>query len=305
MTPPGFHRSTRGRFVPMMKGMKKLLALAAAATLFAACGTEEAALPPLQNPRSALIHAMTSAYEAGTMHEEFEMTVSAGGEDLSFSGEADVDTENQRASMSMDLGMVGGTMDMIMDRGVIYLRSDVLPIADTEWVSFDAAAIDPAAASQFGGFGGSMDPSAYAALFAGAVHVAERGTEEINGVETTHYVGTIDLAKAIEGFADTFTEDVDRKTAKQLEAAFGQLEDLGLGRIPFEAWIDAHGLLRRESLAMDFGALIPGAGDASMEMTVDFSDFGEPIEIEIPKPSEVTDVTGELADQAGSSGAYG
>jgi hypothetical protein len=284
--------------------MKKLLALAAVATLLAACGGEDASLPPLQNPRAALLDAMTAVYEAGTMHEEFEMTISAQGEELSFRGEADVDTERQRASMSMDLGMVGGSMDMIMDRGVIYLRSDVMPLADTEWVSFDAAKIDPAAASQFGGFGGSMDPSAYAALFAGAVHVAERGTEEIDGVETTHYVGTIDLAKAIEGFSETFRKDVDRKTAKQLEAAFGQLEDLGMGSIPFEAWIDAAGLLRRERLSMDFGGLIPGAEDAAMEMTVDFSDFGKPIDIELPKPSQVTDVTRELA-RAGGSGAYG
>ena len=58
---------------------------------------------------------------------------------------------------------------------------------------------------------------------------------------------------------------------------------------------------------MDFGDLVPGAEEARMEMTVNFSDFGEPVDIEIPRPSEVTDVTETLAAAgAGSgSGAYG
>jgi hypothetical protein len=46
-----------------------------------------------------------------------------------------------------------------------------------------------------------------------------------------------------------------------------------------------------------------------MDMTVDLSDFGEPVDIEIPRRSEVTDMTETLAGAgagAGSgSGAYG
>jgi hypothetical protein len=56
---------------------------------------------------------------------------------------------------------------------------------------------------------------------------------------------------------------------------------------------------------MDFGKLVPGAEDASMEMTVDFSDFGKPVHITIPDPSEVTDMTGALGDAGSGSGAYG
>ena len=88
-----------------------------------------------------------------------------------------------------------------------------------------------------------------------------------------------------------------RQTRKQLEAAVEQFESLGIDeKIPFEIWIDEEGLPRRQRITMDFGDLVPGAEDASMEMTVDFSDFGEAGRHRDPDRSEVTDVTDALAD---------
>ena len=105
-------------------------------------------------------------------------------------------------------------------------------------------------------------------------------------------------------------EDVDPATKEQLEAAVKQFEALGIDeKIPFEIWIDEEGLPRRQSITMDFGDLVPGAGDASLEMTVDYSAFGEPVHVQIPKRSEVTDVTdlmgGAASEDDSGSGAYG
>jgi hypothetical protein len=103
-------------------------------------------------------------------------------------------------------------------------------------------------------------------------------------------------------------EHADAVTKEQLKAAVKQFESLGIDeKIPFEIWIGAEGLPRRQRITMDFGKLVPGADEASMEMTVDFSDFGKPVDIDIPPPSEVTDMTDAMAD-AGSgagSGPYG
>jgi hypothetical protein len=289
--------------------MKKLLiGLAVVALALSACGKEpdRGGLPDVANPREALLNAMASAYDAGTMHEEFTMSMTAGSESFTFSGQADVDSRRQRASMSMDLGMLGGSMDMIVDGGTIYLRSPMFSDVGTDWVSFDAEALGAASGSSLGELGtGSMDPSAYAALFAGAVHVAERGTEEVGGVTTTHYVGTIDLAKAIGGIDEVIGKDAGRDLVKQLREAMDQLGGMGLDRIPFEAWIDGAGLLRRERITMDLGSMIPGAGDASMDMTADFSRYGEPVHIEIPEKSEVTDMTDAMAGLDPASGGSG
>jgi len=84
------------------------------------------------------------------------------------------------------------------------------------------------------------------------------------------------------------------------------IEALGIGeKIPFEIWIDGQGLPRRQRISMDFGDLVPGTEGASMDMTIDLSDFGEPVDIKVPRRSEVTDMTETLAGAGAGSGAYG
>jgi hypothetical protein len=285
---------------------RSFASLVVSAVLLAAC----ADAPAPVNPRDAVLNAMKAVYEMGTLHQELEMSIAAAGEDLSFSGESDVDNVRKRIDMTMDMGMLGGEMQILMDGGVIYMRSPVFEDVGTEWVSMDPSKMDPAAAAQFGGFGmGTTDPSAYIGLFAGVFDVKASGEQQLDGISTTHYVGTIDLAKVLEGFSDVVGEDVDAATKKQLEMAVKQFSVLGIDKkIPFEIWIDDDGLPRRQRITMDFGDLVPGTEEASMEMTVNFSDFGGPVDIEIPRPSEVTDMTETLAEAgnaSGSSGAYG
>jgi len=277
--------------------MKKLLLVLTSLSVLAACADGPAPV----SPRDAVLDAMLAVYEAGSLHQELEMSVTADGQSFSFTGEADVDNRNKRIDMTMDLGILGGEMQIVMDDGIVYMRSPAFQDAPTEWISLDPSKIDPAVAAQFGGFGaGTTDPSAYAGLFAGVFDVKASGERELRGIPTTHYVGTIDLAKVLEGFSDVVGEDVDAATREQLEAAVEQFESLGIDeKIPFEIWIDEEGFPRRQRITMDFGDLVPGAGEASMEMTVDYSAFGEPVEVELPKPSEVTDVS----DHMGGAGA--
>jgi hypothetical protein len=261
------------------------------------------------SPRDAVLDAMTAVYEAGSYHQRLRMSMSADGQSFSITAEADVDNATQRAAMTMDLGLLGGEMEMVMDDGVIYMRSPAFEDAPTAWVSLDPAKMDPEAAAQFGGFGaGTTDPSAYAGLFAGVFDVKASGEADIDGIATTRYTGTIDLQKVLEGFAEVVGEDADAETRKQLEATVEQFEALGIDeKIPFQIWIDDEGLPRRQRITMDFGDLVPGAGEARMEMTVDYSAFGEPVAVEIPKASEVTDVTKMMTDagMGEESGVYG
>ena len=286
--------------------MKRSLLALTALSVLASCA--EGGTPV--SPRDAVLDAMTAVYEAGSYHQELRMSMSAEGQSFSITAEADVDNATKQAAMTMDLGMMGGEMEMVMDDGVIYMRSPAFEGAPTPWVSLDPSKMDPAAAGQFGGFGaGTTDPSAYAGLFAGVFDVKASGEADIDGIATTRYTGTIDLQKVLEGFADVVGEDADAKTTEQLEAAVEQFEALGIeGKIPFQIWIDEEGLPRRQRITMDFGDLVPGTGDAEMEMTVDYSAFGEPVDVELPKASEVTDVTKMMSDAGAAgekSGAYG
>ena len=257
-----------------------------------------------------MLDAISAVYDAGSYHQELNMSMSAEGMEYSITAEADVDSATQDVAMTMDLGMLGGEMEMVVHDEVIYMRSPAFEgVAPTPWVSMDPAKMDPAAAAQFGGFGaGTTDPSAYAGLFAGVFDVRASGEADIGGVATTHYVGTIDLAKVLEGFSDVVGEDVDAATKEQLEAAVKQFEALGIEeKIPFELWIDDEGLPRRQRVTMDFGDLVPGTEEAFLKMTVDYSAFGEPVHVQVPKASQVTDITDMMGDMAADerSGAYG
>jgi hypothetical protein len=281
--------------------MKKLLLALAALTVLASCA--EGGGPPV-SPRDAVLDAITAVFEAGSYHQELRMSMSADGTDFSITAEADVDNSTQQAAMTVDMGFLGGEMEMILDDGVVYMRSPVFEDAPTPWISMDPAKMDPAAAGQFGGFGaGTTDPSAYAGLFAGVFDVSASGEADIDGVATTRYVGTIDLKKVLEGFSEVIGEDVDAETKEQLEAAVKQFEALGIDeKIPFEIWIDDEGFPRRQRITMDFGGLVPGSEDAVMDMTVDYSAFGEPVKVEVPKASQVTDITDQMGGMGGDFG---
>jgi hypothetical protein len=286
--------------------MKKILLVLTSALVLASCA--EGGTTTTVSPRDAVLDAATAVYEAGTYHQALTMAIDAEGQSLSITAEADVDNEHKQADMTMDLGMMGGEMQMVMDGGVIYMRSPAFEDAPTPWISMDPAEMDPAVAAQFGGFGTTTDPSAYAGLFAGVFDVKASGEAETDGVATTRYAGSIDLQKVLEGFSEIVGEDADAATKKQLRAAMEQFEALGIDdTIPFEIWIDDEGFPRRQLITMDFGDLVPGTEEARMEMTVDYSAFGEPVEVQIPKASQVTDVTHMLGDAGGAgkgSGAY-
>lgn len=285
----------------MMVVMKRSLAsIAVVSTLLVACAEGPA---PLE-PRDVVLNAIEAVYDADSLHQELEINVSAAGESVTLSGEADVDQANREIDMTMDLGLLGGEMQIVMADGVVYMRSPLFQDAGTEWVSLDPSKMTPEEAAHFGGFGaGTTDPSAYAGLFAGVFKVEEAGEQEIGGVPTTRYTGTIDLTRVLENFGDVVGAEVDETTRDQLEMAIDQFEALGIDdRIPFELWVDDDGLPRRQRVSLDFGELatgggmVPGTGDAKFEMTVDYSAFDEPVEIEVPAASEVTDVTETLGE---------
>ena len=225
--------------------MRRTLLVLTSLSVLVACADGPAPV----SPRDAVLDAMSAVYEAGTFHQELKMSMAAEGQSFSITAEADVDNEHQRIDMTMDLGLLGGEMQMVMDGGIVYMRSPAFADAPTPWVSMDPEKMDPAEAAQFGGFGaGTTDPSAYAGLFAGVFDVKDSGQVEIKGVSTTHYVGTIDLQKVLESFPEMVGEDVDPATKEQLEAAVEQFEALGIEtKIPFEIWIDEDGLPRRQA----------------------------------------------------------
>lgn len=95
------------------------------------------------------------------------------------------------------------------------------------------------------------------AFTAGVTTVGDKGTEDVNGEATTHYTAQVDTAKALEA-VDAPPNDTAPKT------------------LLYDVWLDEDDLIRKMSFTQ---------GSAQATMLADR--WGEPVDIEVPAPSEI------------------
>jgi hypothetical protein len=175
-------------------------------------------------------------------------------------------------------------MEMIFDQLVIYMRFPPEIQAQVpggkSWVKVDLEAlgeqlgIDLGAVMQFS----QSDPTQSLQYLRGASDDFEEvGSEPVRGVDTTHYRGTIDLRKATEHLPEDARDSIERV-----------VELTGVGKLPFDVWIDDDGLARRVKYEQPLPAT--GGEDASMELTMEFFDFGVDVDVAPPPAEGVIDM---------------
>ena len=301
-----------------------LVALLAAVA--AGCGGSAMAVPELSSFTNA---AQTSA-AADSARFSLEAKVAMSGIDkkLSFSADGGFDTPAKRSQMSVDLssfaelleglgsslgGKVTGDLgspddwklEVIQDGETAYvhfpLLAKQLPDGKT-WVKGDARSLSRADADelkQFGSLAGTDPRDVFGLLEAVSGSIEAVGTDEIRGVQTSHYRATIDTAKV-----EKLVPDAQRQT-------LGGLGESGRAKIPVDVWIDADHRLRK--LAIDLAAIdqepptttgtspsgasgaplsILGAGGTMKlegSVVLEVYDYGKPLELELPPADQVAD----------------
>jgi hypothetical protein len=174
----------------------------------------------------------------------------------------------------------------------IYVKSPVFggtAVPAGKWLHIDIAKTgkelgigDP---TQFG----SGDPSqSVQTLRALSSRVEKLGSEDVRGVPTTHYRGTVELRKLPE-----VTPPARRAAAKRSADRLIQL--IGSDSYPLDVWVDRHRLVRRMHLEMTMK--IQGRS-VTQDMTFDLFDFG-------PKPKIKRPPAGETVEAPSVSGAAG
>jgi hypothetical protein len=213
----------------------------------------------------------------------FELALEGG--QASFAAQGAFDFDEQQTSMTIDLGSLGvalgqddATLDAVLDGKVFYLRFPSLTgftRPGRPWLKLDLEEVAAKSGTDLGQLDqlSYADPTRALAYLQGAGDFAEVGKEDVRGVETTHYKGTIDLEEA-----------VANAPAEQREQLERLLEQSSVADLPAEAWIDGDGYLRRLTLSLT------GANTMSLELF----DFGSDVDIDVPSDDEVTDLS-ELA----------
>jgi hypothetical protein len=272
----------------MRRALLILAALAATGAL-TACGVSSTVDP--------VAAAATKTENAGGYHVEINSTVTSGGIELRMNGqgsfdrgeeELDVDVAEAYQSMNTPAGPditmktrylnEGGDPVMYMNLGDLV---GSLPNGKT-WMRIDMEKAGKAMGVDFSQLmgGANQNPTQSLEMLKSSGEFTVVGTETVQGVETTHYHGTVDLQKAAQASgADS--------------AAVQHLLDLGApSQYPIDVWVDDAGLVRQYQTRLD--EKVNGAA-TSVAMTVSMSDYGTTVDVSAPPAEQVFDATDAAA----------
>jgi hypothetical protein len=273
-----------------MKGIMRrflfALALLALAGGLTACGSVRSTVDPVAA-------AATKSQKAGGFSATMSMTISADGREFTMTGyglfgKGEGQMELDMSDLFSQLGAELGSNSKIK---AIYVTEDGNPVmymnlgfmsafipGGKTWVRVDLAKAGKAAGLDFNQLlgGANQSPADSLALLRSSGDFTEVGKETVEGVETTHYHGTIDLQKAV--------------AAKGASAEVLQrLLELGApAEYPADVWIDEDDFVRQFKSSYDMTA---GGKSVSMSMTMGMSDYGMPVEVSAPPGDQVFDLT--------------
>jgi LppX_LprAFG lipoprotein len=259
-----------------------VLLLAALALGSAACGSESAAGPA---PEDAVALAASNTTDAGTYKADVTGSTEIAGQTVDVSGTGEFDGKSRQGHMSLTTSVAGQDIDMelVSVFPLVYIRypPGLLPglSAEKPWVKLDLEQLGEQVGLDLGQLvqAGQSDPSQGLQFLRGVSDVESVGEEEVRGVPTTHYTGTVDLRSRSE--TDPALED----TIEQL------IQQTGISEVPVEVWIDEDNFVRRMKQTMEGATAGPGM-TMDMTTTTELYDFGTDITVEEPPAGKVIDL---------------
>ncbi len=250
---------------------------------------------------------------SGRFEFSLDMTLPGFSDSFGFTGKGAFDTGAGKTEMSIDLssfldlmqglaGSLGGggsmgdlkaddfKIDAVLDGLVMYMRfpflQDKLP-GGKEWVKIDlrqaAARVPGFDVDQFLQFAQNGPQTSLEYLEAVSGSIETVGVEDVRGASTTHYRTTIDVKK--------YANLVPEAQREQVSSMLDQLvQQAGLRELPVDVWVGEDGLVRKLVLTMKMTQSgTTQTADASMRF--ELYDYGKPVTITLPLPSETADIT--------------
>jgi hypothetical protein len=228
--------------------------------------------------------AATKTADEQTFKVNYSMDMTVMGQKMSLDGTGAFDGSRDVAQATVDLSGLplpgassGGAATVVYDGHVMYMKMPLLTSAlpgNKPWVKIDLATAARAAGVDLGSFK-AVDPKQGLQQLLASSDTKKVGTDTLDGVETTHYRAVVDVANAAK------LPPAQRRALRQFLKGMD-------GHAPVDVWIDGQGRVRRESMNFDYGT---GLQHAQTSVTMNFTDFGAPVDVTVPAPAEVTDIT--------------
>jgi hypothetical protein len=284
-------RGTRGRGGPHAAAVA---ALACAAALTTGCGGPAAGSAAGAAPADAAqTRAVTSAADtlvsAGSSKVATTMRMASGGTWVTITGTGGFDYARRQGELVVLLpkDAVGKEehkpITELMTPGALYMKNRGAGVPADKWVRVDTTRLPDGNLVT----GGATEPLAAAELLRGAEDVTYSGTEQLQGVRVRHFTGTTDIARAAR-IAPTAVRGPLSAAAKGFTVT----------RVPFDAWLDAKGRLRKltqrftmsPSPASGSAASTPSARQdpgVTVTATTTYDGFGTPVAVTMPNSADI------------------
>jgi hypothetical protein len=242
------------------------------------------AVPVASGPILRLVQRAPQALaDAASLKMSMTFHVSANGHDATVRGQLTYDVHDKTGEGTIDIPG-GGQLRLIQSRRTIYapIKSDQALIYQGK--HFVALAVSAGGRSTQLPTGDSLT---YLQLLAGANGKGLRyGEETIDGVSTTHYQVTVDIAEAL-----------SRVPTELRTTSADQLSTLGISSLPMDVWLDRQGVPRQLRIKMNLQG-------STADFLIQFSPSDTPVSVRIPAASDVyrvTDITQFMTIAAGQN----
>ncbi len=260
------------------------VALAVALTfMLAGCAatitTSASASGGAADPTTAVVNAAHATAQAGSARIAATFQNGDSGQALTTTGL--IDFQRHLVQLSSGLlqnqsqngqGQAGQQPTTLLADGVLYqsLPPSWADRLGKHWVKLDLS-----------GLGAGIQPnvqdvSRTLELLTGSSNFRQVGTDKIRAGSATHYQGTVDRAK------------LDNSSLSPQIRQW--LDRSGATTIPSDAWVDQQGRLAKLRYTLNLSNPSSQTMVATLNTTLEFWDFGTPVQVQLPAPSDTTDL---------------
>lgn len=168
-----------------------------------------------------------------------------------------------------------GTMELVMVGRTIYMKSPIFAQLShgKPWMKMSADELGAASGQNFDQLlqqQKQADPTEQVKQLTASKDVREVGKETVNGVQTTHYQGTVSVQEMVAKLPEA-----QRQSRQQ------SFEKLGVKSLSFDLWVDG------KQLPAKVVVKTPEGASTKMNTTVTYSDWNAPVTVAAPPASEV------------------
>lgn len=206
--------------------------------------------------------------------------------------EAEASMSMKPPAMSMKMNALDqgadGKMEIRLVDQAMYLgggEATAKELDGKSWMKFDLSGADKGAGAGKVPSQAGQDPSQESTFLTGSKDVKKVGTEKVDGVDTTHYKGTVTLDELRAGL-----KDQDKETREKREKSLKQYEDLGADKLTMDMWVGPDDRTKQVRVRA-------AADKGPFDVTLTFLDYNKPVTVKAPPAKDTVDLA-EMMKQA-------